>query len=143
MFIGRAEHALDSKGRLTIPAKYRAELAAGGVVTRGLGDFLIALPLAEWQKLADRLQDKPMLTDVAVGELRRWLFAEAEPFDLDTQGRFILPAELRSVVGIQGSVTLAGVGPHLELWTPDFWRNRSPHLMQDNDVTSLFRALSV
>ncbi len=143
MFIGRAEHVLDSKGRLTIPSKYRAALAPGGVVTRGMGDYLVILPMDEWQSLADRLETKPMLTDLAVGELRRWLYAEAAELELDGQGRFILPSELREFAGITGSVTVAGVGTHLELWAPEFWQARRTHLMQDNEMTSLFRALSV
>lgn len=143
MFIGRAEHVLDSKGRLTIPSKYRAALAPGGVATRGMGDYLIVLPMDEWLSLAHRLDDKPMLTDLAVGELRRWLYAEAADLELDAQGRFILPPELREFASITSNVIVAGVGTHLELWTPEFWQTRRAHLMQDNEMTSLFRALSV
>ena len=44
---------------------------------------------------------------------------------------------------ITSNVIVAGVGTHLELWTPEFWQTRRAHLMQDNEITSLFRALSV
>lgn len=143
MFVGRTEHVLDSKGRLTIPSRYRTALAPGGMVTRGMGDYLIVLPLSEWQGLAERLQDKPMLTDLAIGELRRWLYAEAADVELDTQGRFILPPDLRAFASITDNVTVAGVGTHLELWAPTLWQDRRAHLMQDNEMTSLFRALSI
>ncbi len=143
MFVGRAEHVLDSKGRLTIPSRYRAALAPGGMVTRGMGEYLIVLPMDAWQNLAARLDDKPMLTDLAIGELRRWLYAEAADVELDTQGRFILPIELRTAVGITDNAIIAGVGTHLELWTPAYWQDRRVHLMPDNEMTALFRALSI
>ena len=109
-------------------------------------EFLVYSPRANPQHLkglAERLQDKPMLTDLAIGELRRWLYAEAADVELDTQGRFILPPDLRAFASITDSVTVAGVGTHLELWAPTLWQDRRAHLMQDNEMTSLFRALSI
>ena len=41
MFMGEYTHALDDKGRLTIPAKFREELAYGGVITRGYDKYLV------------------------------------------------------------------------------------------------------
>ena len=55
MFLGRFSHNLDAKGRLAIPAKFRAELADGLVVTRGIDRCLSVYPLAAWQSLAINL----------------------------------------------------------------------------------------
>jgi MraZ protein len=40
MFIGEYHHALDEKGRVQVPVKFRADLTKGAVVTRGLDNCL-------------------------------------------------------------------------------------------------------
>ncbi len=141
MFLGRFEHVLDSKSRLTVPVKYRPALSSGMVVTKGPGDFLVLFPTAEWERLVARSRELPTLTDENVAELRRWLFAEAAEIDMDSQGRIILPLELREHAGIVTAVTLAGVDTHIELWTPTYWQERPAHRMQDNELTDSFRSL--
>lgn len=141
MFLGRFEHVLDSKWRLTVPVKYRPALSAGMVVTKGPGDFLVLFPADEWERLVARSRDLPTLTDEDVAELRRWLFAEAAEIELDSQGRVIIPTELRDHAGITSNVILAGVDTHIELWTPAYWQNRAAHRMQDNELTASFRTL--
>jgi MraZ protein len=41
MFMGEYTHAIDDKGRLTIPAKFREELSYGSVITRGYDRYLV------------------------------------------------------------------------------------------------------
>ena len=55
MFLGEYAHTIDDKGRLTLPAKYRAELASGVVVTRGIDKCLFVFPMDEWKKLSDKV----------------------------------------------------------------------------------------
>ena len=55
MFIGEYHHSIDEKGRLAVPTKFRANLAKGAVVTRGLDTSLFLLPVEEWGKLAEKL----------------------------------------------------------------------------------------
>ena len=58
MFLGTYTHSLDSKSRLTIPAKYREFVVPGLVVTRHpQGNCLMAMPLAQWEKVAGRVSD--------------------------------------------------------------------------------------
>ena len=60
MFIGEYQHAIDGKGRLAIPAKFRKQLARQAVVTRGLDNCLFVYPLTEWKELAEKLAALPM-----------------------------------------------------------------------------------
>jgi len=120
MFLGEYAHTLDDKGRLTLPAKYRAELAAGVVVTRGIDKCLSVYPLAEWQRVSERVNSLPM-TDGQAREFRRLLFAGANDVELDKQGRVLLPQYLREYAGLDGNVIVAGLNTHLEIWAPDAW----------------------
>jgi MraZ protein len=76
MFLGEYIHTIDSKGRLTIPARFRGELAAGLVVTRGFDQNLMIFPLDGWQDLAERIVDRP-LGDTDVRVFRRRVFSGA------------------------------------------------------------------
>jgi MraZ protein len=120
MFLGEYSHTIDDKGRLTLPAKYRAELATGVVVTRGIDKCLFAFPMDEWKKLAEQVSALP-LTDTQAREFRRLLFSGATDAELDKQGRVLLPQYLRDYAGRNGNVVVAGLNTHMEIWTPDAW----------------------
>ena len=56
MFLGEFNHAIDDKGRLTIPARYRTDLEDGAVVTRGYDQCLFVYTAEAFQKFTDRAQ---------------------------------------------------------------------------------------
>ncbi len=120
MFLGEYAHTIDDKGRLTLPARYRVELAAGVVVTRGLDKCLFVFPMHEWQKLSEKVSALP-LTDTSAREFRRLLFSGAMDAELDKQGRVLLPQYLRDYADLDGNVILAGLNTHMEIWSPDAW----------------------
>lgn len=120
MLLGEFRHTIDDKGRLTIPAKFRGELAAGVVVTRGLNRNLIAFSLDDWQDLAARVKSLPW-GDPGAREFRRRIFAGAVDLEPDKQGRILLPATLREFAGINGEVVIAGLFDHLEIWNSEAW----------------------
>jgi MraZ protein len=120
MFLGEYAHTIDDKGRLTLPAKYRTDLASGVVVTRGLDKCLFVFPMEEWKRLSEKVSALP-LTDVSAREFRRLLFSGATDADLDKQGRVLLPQYLREYAGLNGNVIVAGLNTHMEIWAPDAW----------------------
>mgnify|MGYP001035466519 CR=1 FL=1 len=130
MFLGRFAHTIDDKGRLTIPSKYRATLAAGVVVTRGFDPCLYVYPEAEWDQLAEKIRQFPM-TKKHARSFVRLLFSEASDSTPDKQGRVLIPAYLRDYANLRGGVIIAGMDNHLELWNPDAWQEQDASLEQD------------
>jgi len=120
VFIGEYEHSVDEKGRLVLPAKFRARLADGCVVTRGQEGCLYVLPRAEWQTMADEVSRLP-LTDRRGRNWGRIFFGFSEELSLDKQGRVMLPAKLRQWAGIDKDVAVVGVNTRVELWEPSAW----------------------
>lgn len=121
MFLGEYVHTIDDKGRLTIPAKYRGELAAGLVVTRGFDQNLMIFPLDGWQELAERIAQRP-LSDEDVRAFRRRVFSGAVDLEPDRQGRILLPQYLRDFAGINGEVVIAGMFNYIEIWNKEEWQ---------------------
>lgn len=120
MFLGEYTHSIDSKGRLTVPARFRGELAAGLVVTRGFDRNLMVYPMDEWKKLADEILSKP-ISDTRMRDFRRRVFSGAIDLEPDRQGRILIPPYLREFAGINGEVIIVGMFNYIEIWNTDAW----------------------
>jgi MraZ protein len=120
MFLGEFTHSIDDKGRLTIPAKFRGELAAGLVVTRGFDQNLVVYTMAGWEELAARIAARP-LADPEMRAFRRRVFSGAVDLEPDRQGRILLPDYLREFAGITNEVVIAGMFDCVELWSSEAW----------------------
>ena len=120
MFIGEYSHNLDDKGRLAIPKKFRADLASGAVVTRGLDNCLFLFTKPEWQKLAEKLASLPF-AQANTRAFARLMLAGAMDVEADKQGRIMLPEYLRAFAGISKSIVVAGLYNRLELWDSGQW----------------------
>jgi MraZ protein len=120
MFLGEYHHTIDDKGRFSIPAKFRQDLADGAVVTRGLDSSLFLYPKEEWDKLAQKLASLPLGKSNSRA-FARLMLAGAMDVDVDKQGRVVLPEYLREYAGMEKSIVIAGLYNRLELWDEDEW----------------------
>lgn len=118
MYTGEYNHTIDTKGRLTFPAKFRENLGEGFVVTKGLDGCLFVFDASEWQKLTEKLASLP-LTDKGARQFTRFFLAGATDVEVDKQGRILLPANLRQFAGIEKDVVLIGVGNRAEIWSKE------------------------
>ncbi len=124
MFLGEFSHSLDSKGRLTIPAKFRDQLAPGLIVTRSpLDPCLMVMPQAKWDEVAEKINQLP-IADARSGLLRRLIFSAAEDLKPDRQGRILISQRLRDHAQIDNDIVIAGVNTFIELWNPNLWEER-------------------
>ena len=120
MFLGTFSHTIDDKGRLTLPAKYRADLGHGVVVTRGVDKCLFIFVADEFQKLASQIGSLPM-TQSEGREFARHFFSGAADVELDKQGRILIPPDLRNYAGLDGEVIVAGINTRIEVWDVKAW----------------------
>jgi MraZ protein len=120
MFIGEFRHALDEKGRIQVPVKWRPRLAEGAVVTKGFDGSLTFYPLSVWQEIAAKLAALPQSQPAARAFVRQTL-AGAVDVELDKLGRILLPTYLRQYAELQKQVVLAGLYDRVELWSEARW----------------------
>ncbi len=120
MFIGEYSHNLDDKGRVAVPAKFRALLKGGAVVTRGLDNCLFLYTKKEWQVLASKLAKLP-ISKANTRAFARLMLAGAMAVDFDNQGRIMLPEYLRKFAAIKRKVIIAGLYDRLEIWDEAAW----------------------
>jgi MraZ protein len=127
MFLGEFVHTVDDKGRLTIPARFRVDLAAGLVVTRGIDRCLVIYPLEEWEQLAEQVSALPM-TDRRARAFRRLVFANASDAVPDKQGRVLIPPRLREYAGLDSEAIVTGLNTYIEVWSPELWGEEREHV---------------
>jgi MraZ protein len=127
VFTGEYRHAVDVKGRIAVPARFRAQLDGGAVVARWLDTCLAIFPMSAWEELSAKVGSLPM-TDSNARLLQRQLFAGAFETELDRQGRVLVPQGLRAFAGLEGEAMVLGSRDHAEIWAPARWDTYSESL---------------
>ncbi len=120
MFIGEYNHTVDTKGRMSVPSKFRDDLGERFYMTKGLDNSLFLFPEAEWLVFEEKLKSLP-LTNRNARAFVRLFFAGATECSLDKQGRVNIPQPLRDHATIEKEVVVIGVGTRVELWASSVW----------------------
>ncbi len=123
LFLGEYDHALDDRGRVTLPRKIRQEIDEREVVlAKGFDPCVFGFDKASWEREAAKQLEAPV-TDEKARNLRRYLFAGAEKVEIDKLGRILLPAQLKEYAGIAREVVVIGAGDHFEIWDTGKWED--------------------
>ena len=121
MLVGEYQHSLDDKNRVSLPAKFRAELGKRVVVTKGLDGCLFVYSESEWLKFAEKLSDMPMgQSDTRA--FNRFMLGSAGEVDVDSSGRILIPSHLTEFAALSNQIVLAGVMTRVELWNTESWK---------------------
>ena len=124
MLIGEYEHTIDAKGRLSMPAKLRRDMGEAFIVTKGLDGCLFGFSKSEWANFEAKLKTLP-LTQKNARNFVRFFLSGAMECELDKQGRFLIPGNLRDAATLEKEVVIIGVGTRIELWNKDKWKEYS------------------
>jgi len=143
MFRGQFIHAVDQKGRVSLPARFRDLLFEQGesqfVLTPALFDPCLHLfPMRAWQEFESKIAELPSL-DPHVVRFRRLYVSAAHECELDGSGRVLVPPNLRTKIELHREALFAGMGKNLELWSKDNWDKALE--MTPQDETAFRRAV--
>jgi MraZ protein len=120
MFLGTYAPKLDEKGRIILPAKFRDELAAGVVITRGQEHCLYVYSSREFERVLEKVSQGPV-TDKDTRDYQRGLLSGAIQELPDKQNRVTLPVILRDYAGLDRDLTVIGAGNRAEIWDTEAW----------------------
>ena len=121
MFMGRYNHTIDPKGRLSIPSKYREILGDEFVVSKGMDDCLYVYANDDWKIFEGKLASLPLMSEEA-RQFARFFLSGAQAVTVDKQGRILMPQDLRDFAGLEKDVVLAGMGSRIEIWSLERWK---------------------
>jgi len=116
---------LDAKGRLAMPARYREQLldvcAGRLIVTIDTNHrCLLLYPLPEWEKIEREIESLPSFEPMSQ-RVKHLLIGHANDLEMDSNGRILLPQELRAYAALEKRICLLGQGKKLEIWCQDAW----------------------
>ncbi|MCQ9342277.1 division/cell wall cluster transcriptional repressor MraZ [Corynebacterium sp. 153RC1] len=120
MFLGTYTPKLDDKGRLTLPAKFRDDLAGGLMVTKGQDHSLAVYPREEFTARARKAAAVSRTNPEARAFIRN-LAASADEQRPDSQGRITLSAAHREYAGLTKECVVIGSVDFLEIWDAQAW----------------------
>lgn len=124
MFMGRYNHTIDPKGRLSIPSKYREILGDEFVVSKGMDGCLFGYANEDWKAFEAKLASLPLINQEA-RQFARFFLSGAQYVTVDKQGRILMPQDLREFAGLEKDVVLAGMGSRIEIWSLAKWNENS------------------
>jgi MraZ protein len=122
-FRGRYQHALDEKGRLSIPSRFRDILAQdhnGRLVITNLPHCLVAYTPEQWDVI-EASSGKLSTVKSNVQSFLRYFYSGATECELDKQGRILIPPSLREAVDLDRQVVVAGMLNRIEIWSQVRW----------------------
>lgn len=123
MFRGRYIHQIDTKGRFSIPSKFREVLASSydeRLIITNFDQCLWAYPVAEWQELERKVATLPQFLE-EVKALERVFISAACECPIDKQGRVLVPSALREYAAIGRDIVIVGMTKRIEIWARERW----------------------
>lgn len=117
---------------MSIPTKFRRNLAEGAVITRGLDGCLFLYPRSGWETIAQKLANLP-ISQKKSRAFARLMLAGAWSAKPDGQGRIMIPDHLRKYAALDKHVTVAGLYNRVEVWNEDSWHEYRTKTEEDSD----------
>ncbi len=124
MFYGEFQHTIDPKGRVIIPAAFRAELGVKFMITKGLEGCLFIFSETQWNNLVNKIETLP-LSNTNARAFNRFFFSTASQCELDKNYRILIPQALRSHAELEKDINIIGVGTRVEIWSRENWEKYS------------------
>ena len=134
VFVGTHQRALDDKGRLVLPAKFRSHFSDGGYISKGRG-FVDLHTVEGFEEMASRLDEQMKAKELDV-MVASQVLASAEEVRPDAQGRVTLSLRLREFASLEGEVAVCGFDKRISIWNAGEWAS-----MEDDLDPSVVEAL--
>ena len=118
LFLGTFDYAMDERGRVPLPPRYRDAFRDGVVLSQGSPDKCLRLYTQEaFDQQATELTQESAWRRRGK-DVRKAFFSRSHPAELDKQHRVLIPASLRTYASLSGTVLVIGTGECLEIWSP-------------------------
>jgi transcriptional regulator MraZ len=125
VFRGFNKISIDNKGRLAVPSRYRELISVQAenslvITLNPLDRSLWLYPLPEWDVIEDKLAALSDF-DKQSRRTKQMMRGYATDCQLDSQGRILIPKELRSYSDLTKQAVILGQGNKFEIWNEKAW----------------------
>lgn len=121
MFLGEYTPNLTDGSRLALPKKLRDQIEGDDVIlSRGFEKCIFVYSKQDWLDEASKQIENP-ITDAKTRDIKRYMYASATESTIDSQGRMVVPSNLKDYAAIDKDTTVIGAGDHIEIWDTSRW----------------------
>ena len=121
MFLGEYQPNITEGSRIALPKKLRDQIHGEDVIlSRGFEKCIFIYDKEDWTIESQKQIDNP-ISDIKTRDLKRYMYASATETTIDTQGRIVLPGNLKDYAGIAKNTSVIGAGDHIEVWDTKIW----------------------
>jgi MraZ protein len=143
LFFGTFQHAIDAKGRTSLPVKFREALAAAGEPKIVLTQYphwraIQALPQSVWKELEKKVLEASPLDPKAQRNILRF-YSTAHEVDLDVHGRVLVPPALRDFAQLTKDVVWVGMGRTIHLFDKAVYDEQMARELEEGEVVDFFK----
>lgn len=149
MFLGRYEHTIDDKGRISIPSRFREILRVSydeRLIITTYDGCLYAYPIKEWKEIENKAVSFDMVRPEDKNFMRVF-FSGAMECNVDKLGRIVLPPTHREYAGIKKEVIFAGMLKRIEIWSKERFEERvlkpSMEMIKETGVSDMASRLGI
>ena len=121
MFLGQFEHALDQKGRIILPVKFREQLESGAYLAASLDGCLALYETEEFKRVMSDVLEAGKRGQ-RERQTARMFAANATEASIDRQGRMLIPGHLRTFASLERDVVITGNVNKVEIWDAGRWQ---------------------
>lgn len=143
MLVGKFEQTIDAKGRVNIPAKFRDALGDSFIVAFGAvtkENCVNVYPMEQWDVFMERVKQVDP-EDMAM--LMRFIQENSQECSLDTQGRVVIPNDIRSCAGLKKEIVVVGEHTKVEIWGLDNWMEYKARTFDAEKISNLMKNIGM
>ena len=137
MFKGISNLNIDTKGRASMPQRYRNDFCIKNkcklVITADKDKCLLIYTHNNWNIIEKKLSNLPSYNREA-RFIQRLVIGHATESEIDSQGRLLIPNPLREYAGIQKKIILLGQGSKFELWSETIWNKKMKSWLESENI---------
>ena len=131
---GRVKNTLDTKGRVSLPPRFRQPDVTTYVLNRGLDGCLYLYTPRQYEKTLEKIQDLPGSKNNVRFFMREWT-KYAIDVQLDKQNRILISRELMDLAGLKKDVIFQGANDRIEIWDPERQQNYTARFREEQKVS--------
>ena len=122
LFVSQFVNKIDKKGRVSLPSQFRNALPKKSkneiILIKSLKFKSIEGCSSERiNKIANKIDELDIFSDDQ-DDFATSIFSEIIPTNLDKEGRFLIPENLKAYSNISSEVTFIGQGHYFQIWEP-------------------------
>ena len=131
MFLGEYQPNITEGSRIALPKKLREQIKGEEIIlSKGFEKCIFVYDKEDWTVEAQKQIENP-ITDSRTRELKRYMYSGASETTIDSQGRIVIPNNLKEYAQIDKKTVVIGAGDHVEIWDAVNWSEHSEKISQN------------